>query len=47
MADYIDLNPVRVGMVKDPGEYCWTRDGEAMGATGKSGAKARGAWRGR
>jgi hypothetical protein len=50
MADYIHLNPVRAGMVKDPGEYRWSSDGEAMGATGRvkgdsltrSGAKAKG-----
>jgi REP element-mobilizing transposase RayT len=42
MAAYIDLNPVRAGMVKDPGEYRWSSYGEAMGATGKSGAKAKG-----
>jgi putative transposase len=42
MAAYIDLNPVRAGMVADPGEYRWSSYGEAMGATGKSGAKAKG-----
>jgi hypothetical protein len=50
MAAYIDLNPVRAGMVKDPGEYRWSSYGEAMGATGRvkgdsltrSGAKAKG-----
>jgi len=26
---YIDLNPVRAGMVKDPGEYAWSSYGEA------------------
>jgi REP element-mobilizing transposase RayT len=41
MAAYIDLNPVRAGMVDDPGEYRWSSYGEAMGATGKSGAKAK------
>ena len=24
MAAYIDLNPVRAGMVKDPADYCWS-----------------------
>jgi hypothetical protein len=41
MAAYIDLNPVRAGMVADPAEYRWSSYGEAMGATGKSGAKAK------
>jgi hypothetical protein len=41
MAAYIDLNPVRAGMVGDPAEYRWSSYGEAMGATGKSGAKAK------
>jgi len=42
MAAYIDLNPVRAGMVRDPAEYRWSSYGEAMGATGKGrGAKAR------
>ena len=41
MAAYIDLNPVRAGMVRDPAEYRWSSYGEAMGATGKSGAKAK------
>lgn len=42
MAAYIDLNPVRAGMVEDPAEYRWSSYGEAMGATGKgSGAKAK------
>jgi REP element-mobilizing transposase RayT len=41
MAAYIDLNPVRAGMVKDPAEYRWSSYGEAMGATGRSGAKAK------
>jgi hypothetical protein len=31
MAAYIDLNPVRAGMVKDPSEYRWSSYGEAMG----------------
>jgi REP element-mobilizing transposase RayT len=42
IAAYIDLNPVRAGMVLDPAHYRWSSYGEAMGATGKgSGAKAR------
>ena len=41
MAAYIDLNPVRAGMVADPAEYRWSSYGEAMGATGKGGAKAK------
>jgi putative transposase len=41
MAAYIDLNPVRAGMVEDPAEYRWSSYGEAMGATGKSGSKAK------
>jgi putative transposase len=28
-------------MVKDPAEYRWSSYGEAMGATGRSGAKAK------
>jgi putative transposase len=41
IAAYIDLNPVRAGMVEDPAEYRWSSYGEAMGATGRSGAKAK------
>jgi len=41
MAAYIDLNPVRAGMVADPADYRWSSYGEAMGATGKGGAKAK------
>ncbi len=41
VAAYIDLNPVRAGMVADPAEYRWSSYGEAMGATGKSGARAK------
>jgi putative transposase len=41
MAAYIDLNPVRAGMVSDPAEYRWSSYGEAMGAAGRSGAKAK------
>ena len=31
MAAYIDLNPVRAGMVADPAEYRWSSYGEAIG----------------
>ena len=31
MAAYIDLNPVRAGMVADPADYRWSSYGEAMG----------------
>ncbi|MGL4400219.1 MAG: hypothetical protein ACRCXD_10150, partial [Luteolibacter sp.] len=41
LAAYIDLNPVRAGIVSDPADYRWSSYGEAMGATGKSGAKAK------
>jgi REP element-mobilizing transposase RayT len=41
IAAYIDLNPVRAGIVPDPAEYRWSSYGEAMGATGRSGAKAK------
>ena len=41
MAAYIDLNPVRAGIAQDPAEYRWSSYGEAMGATGHSGAKAK------
>ena len=42
MAAYIDLNPVRAGMVKEPAEYRWSSYGEAVcgGAKG-NGKKAR------
>jgi len=30
MAGYVDLNPVRAGLVKDPKEYRWSGYGEAM-----------------
>jgi hypothetical protein len=48
MAAYIDLNPVRAGMVKNPEEYRWSSYGEAIGARVKgdcltrSGAKGNG-----
>jgi len=37
---YIDLNPVRAGMVKDPKDYRWSGYGEAVGGTKLSGAYA-------
>ncbi len=33
MALYIDLNPVRAGLVKDPKDYRWTGYGEASGGS--------------
>jgi REP element-mobilizing transposase RayT len=42
MAAYIDLNPVRAGMVKDPADYRWSSYGEAIGGGNKgNGRKAR------
>ena len=42
MAAYIDLNPVRAGMVQDPAEYRWSSYGEAVGGGKKgNGKKAR------
>jgi putative transposase len=42
MSAYIDLNPVRAGMVKDPSEYRWSSYGEAVGGGKKGdGKKAR------
>ncbi len=42
MAAYIDLNPVRAGMVKDPAGYRWSSYGEAVGCGSKgNGKKAR------
>jgi putative transposase len=39
---YIDLNPVRAGMVKDPVDYRWSSYGEAVGGGKKgNGKKAR------
>jgi len=38
MAAYIDLNPVRAGMVKDPADYRWSSYGEAMGGGEKASA---------
>ena len=42
VAAYIDLNPVRAGMVQDPMEYRWSSYGEAIGGGAKGdGRKAR------
>jgi hypothetical protein len=42
MAAYIDLNPVRAGMVSDPADYRWSSYGEAVGGGAKgNGKKAR------
>jgi len=42
MAAYIDLNPVRAGMVADPTEYRWSSYGEAIGGGPRgNGKKAR------
>ena len=42
MAAYIDLNPVRAGMVKDPADYRWSSYGEAVGGGARgNGKKAR------
>jgi putative transposase len=42
MAAYIDLNPVRAGMVSDPADYRWSSYGEAIGGGLKgNGKKAR------
>ena len=38
VAAYIDLNPVRAGMVNDPADYRWSSYGEAVGAGGRSAA---------
>ena len=35
MAAYIDLNPVRAGIVKEPADYRWSSYGEAIGGGGK------------
>jgi|GEM_PF-1563155 len=39
MAAFIDLNPVRAGMVGDPAEYRWSSYGEAVGGGGKGTGK--------
>jgi len=42
LAAYIDLNPVRAGMVDDPADYRWSSYGEAVGGGRKgNGKKAR------
>ena len=42
MAAYIDLNPVRAGVVSDPADYRWSSYGEAIGGGAKgNGKKAR------
>ncbi|MGD9419092.1 MAG: transposase, partial [Verrucomicrobiota bacterium JB025] len=42
MAAYIDLNPVRAGMVEEPAAYRWSSYGEAIGGGPKgNGRKAR------
>jgi len=42
MAAYIDLNPVRAGIVADPADYRWSSYGEAMGGGPRgNGKKAR------
>ncbi len=42
MAAYIDLNPVRAGMVEDPAEYRWSSYGGAVGGGKRgNGKKAR------
>jgi hypothetical protein len=40
MAAYIDLNPVRAGMVDDPADYRWSSYGEAVGG-GRGASLAR------
>jgi putative transposase len=39
MAAYIDLNPVRAGMVKEPADYRWSSYGEAIGGGSKGHGK--------
>ena len=39
MAAYIDLNPVRAGMVSDPAAYRWSSYGEAVGGGNKGNGK--------
>ncbi len=36
---YIDLNPVRAGMVKDPADYRWSSYGEAIGGGARGNGK--------
>jgi hypothetical protein len=45
MAAYMDLNPVRAGIVKDPADYRWSSYGEAVGGGTRATAGGRGkAW---
>jgi putative transposase len=39
MAAYIDLNPVRAGMVSDPADYRWSSYGEAVGGGARGNGK--------
>ena len=39
MAAYIDLNPVRAGIVTEPGDYRWSSYGEAVGGGPKDNGK--------
>jgi putative transposase len=39
IAAYIDLNPVRAGMVMDPADYRWSSYGEAIGGGSKGNGK--------
>jgi REP element-mobilizing transposase RayT len=39
IAAYIDLNPVRAGLVKNPAEYRWSSYGEAIGGGSKGNGK--------
>ena len=39
MAAYIDLNPVRAGLVTDPADYRWSSYGEAIGGGAKGNGK--------
>ncbi len=39
IAAYIDLNPVRAGMVTDPADYRWSSYGEAIGGGAKGNGK--------
>ncbi len=41
VAAYIDLNPVRAGIVKDPADYRWSSYGEAIGGRVKGGGLTR------
>lgn len=41
VAAYIDLNPVRGGIVTEPAEYRWSGYGEAVGGLGAAGDAAR------